>query len=765
MYRCSCKKKKADFCRSHGINQQNEYSTCNKCYERRKNTRKAINVMKDLDNITQDQHNDNVDECNDEMDGLLYGLSEIQEIISKRFQDAENLNEPVKLTFEMELDSRLVECTFPEFQPDISDIKAIKENFHQLANILILPLEYGSGCATIYLGEDRQWQRPENLPVKRRSEARAPINRYSCMGNIVLTIDPQQQHILVQGSHQQAHKHPQYRKVAFPEAAKQWIQNNIKYNLRNPELYKRLQYHELIDAQIHTKEQVYYWASVFSKDTYIFNSENQLLSAKEYLKEKLNFKTIYYLENDFIKALGFTTPLLNRIGITNLKEIIVDSTFKTNQERFELFVVNANCGGYGMPIAYLYLLTCNGTTDAYNDPKNQVNTRVQALREFFTSLRNEGLLPTFVLIDKDAGEISAIEEAWSWTVNLQLCYWHLEHAIERRLKDKKSKSTGYSKNKAIEAHQQFDFIESTWIPTGCAGSLCPDDNIKEIINIVKRHAIMHPLIPVAKNTFWNSAQIYQYCVQEAYQFCHSNNLSKLWGYLWINCYWRVLKYNYKYNYNRPRLDRLTQILVEQLVPDSDLKLTQYHTNRNFPAWWQNFKKDWNKAVNTNIEPGMDERYHIDAINWICSCPAYSQSRYLLCKHLVAKKNILPTFMETVRHHNYPLVSFGANKISSICQENDPWERYGPIIIEDYLIKGSHPSSSNLQSIELAERNSAKDEIKVKLTHYEKIFNLALVLYQREKDNTHFVKSFDSLMKPVVKAVEECEKKLGAHTQV
>ena len=238
------------------------------------------------------------------------------------------------------------------------------------------------------------------------------------MGNIILTINPQQQLVLIQGSHQQAHEHPQYRKVAFPEVAKQWIKENVKYHLRNPELYKRLQHHKLIDVQIHTKEQVYYWASVFSKHTYMFNSKNQLLSAKEYLEKQLCFKTICYLENDFIKALGFTTPLFNRIGATNLKEIIIDSTFKTNQERFELFVVNANCGGYGMPIAYLYLLTCDGIADAYNDPKNQVSTRVQALREFFTSLRNEGLLPTFVLIDKDAGEISAIEEAWSWTVNL-----------------------------------------------------------------------------------------------------------------------------------------------------------------------------------------------------------------------------------------------------------------------------------------------------------------------------------------------------------
>jgi hypothetical protein len=118
----------------------------------------------------------------------------------------------------------------------------------------------------------------------------------------------------------------------------------------------------------------------------MFNSENQLLSAKEYPKEQPCFKTICYLENDFIKALGFITPLFNRIGITNLKEIVIDSTFKTNQEGFELFVVNANCGGYGMPIAYFYLLTCDGFTDTYNDPKNRIKTQVQALRKFFTNL-------------------------------------------------------------------------------------------------------------------------------------------------------------------------------------------------------------------------------------------------------------------------------------------------------------------------------------------------------------------------------------------
>ena len=54
-------------------------------------------------------------------------------------------------------------------------------------------------------------------------------------------------------------------------------------------------------------------------------------------------------------------------------------------------------------------------------------------------------------------------------------------------------------------------------------------------------------------------------------------------------HWRVLKYNYKYNYNRPRLDQLTQILAEQLIPDF-----------GFPAWWQNFKKSWNRLAMADV---------------------------------------------------------------------------------------------------------------------------------------------------------------------
>ncbi|CAG8759104.1 36464_t:CDS:1, partial [Racocetra persica] len=83
------------------------------------------------------------------------------------------------------------------------------------------------------------------------------------------------------------------------------------------------------------------------------------------------------------------------------------------------------------------------------------------------------------------------------------------------------------------------------------------------------------------------------------------------------------------------------------------------------------------------------------------------------------------------------------------------------IVDDFIEELSS-NSSNLQNIELIEKNNANDEIEIKLAHYKKIFDFALMLYNRERDNAHFVKNFDNLLKPVVKAIEECEKRLNAH---
>ncbi|CAG8840245.1 33344_t:CDS:1, partial [Racocetra persica] len=69
-------------------------------------------------------------------------------------------------------------------------------------------------------------------------------------------------------------------------------------------------------------------------------------------------------------------------------------------------------------------------------------------------------------------------------------------------------------------------------------------------------------------------------------------------------------------------------------------------------------------------------------------------------------------------------------------------------------KESSSSSSALQNIILETKNNTNDDIEEKLTYYSKIFNSALILYKREKTNDQFTKSFDSLVNPFAKTVEE-----------
>ena len=135
-----------------------------------------------------------------------------------------------------------------------------------------------------------------------------------------------------------------------------------------------------------------------------------------------------------------------------------------------------------MPIAYLHLCTYDGT-EARPIPK--IQSKLELRHYGMSSTR--GLKPVFVLLDKDSGEISAVSEAWSWTANIQLCYWHLEHAIYRRIKDKKSNTIMYTETKASEANRIFNFIDPSWIMRDNDNNSlwCPDESVKEPLDIVE----------------------------------------------------------------------------------------------------------------------------------------------------------------------------------------------------------------------------------------------------------------------------------------
>lgn len=102
----------------------------------------------------------------------------------------------------------------------------------------------------------------------------------------------------------------------------------------------------------------------------------------------------------------------------------------TNGQGHELFVCVCTVNGEGFPISYLSLskITAPGA-------------KIVALAGWFSQLKRHGIDPEFVSTDKDAAEIAAVQSVWP-SSKIQLCWWHVEKAIDKRLR--KNKDPDYS---------------------------------------------------------------------------------------------------------------------------------------------------------------------------------------------------------------------------------------------------------------------------------------------------------------------------------
>lgn len=142
--------------------------------------------------------------------------------------------------------------------------------------------------------------------------------------------------------------------------------------------------------------------------------------------EKHNFSQII-LDDIQQGHILFMTEFIN----LDSSYIIVDSTFKTNKENFELFVVILLFEGEGYPGSYFYLQR----KASEGQRKSAIESwYLLLLTQRFKCLKKSGVNPRFIKMDKDDGQIQAASSAWPQsTVNL--CLWHILRAIKKRLKD------------------------------------------------------------------------------------------------------------------------------------------------------------------------------------------------------------------------------------------------------------------------------------------------------------------------------------------
>src|SRR6266702_5773630 len=138
--------------------------------------------------------------------------------------------------------------------------------------------------------------------------------------------------------------------------------------------------------------------------------------------------------------------------------------------------------------------------------------------------------------------------------------------------------------------------------------------------------------------------------------------------------WRCVKEDYLHHFSLPRLDLLAWVLITKLAPTYyrklEVMLNEIGRFREHPKWRKDFKAAWKKAMRTPITIPLNERYQPDIRRFICTCPQFVVSRFLICRHLVQQFHpVNPRFfLEVMRKQCSPFWSHPSLKPLSTAAE-------------------------------------------------------------------------------------------------
>jgi hypothetical protein len=166
----------------------------------------------------------------------------------------------------------------------------------------------------------------------------------------------------------------------------------------------------------------------------------------------------------------------------------------------------------------------------------------------------------------------------------------------------------------------------------------------------------------------------------------------------VESLWKNIKHRDLAQFNRPRLDLVTHLVVANVLPRALRTLSYIRGLRRIgrpqplAEWQTDFRADWRDMSKSDEHRRMEKElkwlnaptnakgraerlaemaeeenrlsgeYATDVQRWTCSCPSYLISRFLLCKHLVRLVNKklndepitdLSFFLKLRRNHRPP----------------------------------------------------------------------------------------------------------------
>jgi len=196
-----------------------------------------------------------------------------------------------------------------------------------------------------------------------------------------------------------------------------------------------------------------------------------------------------------------------------------------------------------------------------------------------------------------------------------------------------------------------------------------------------------------------------------------------------------VKEDYLHHFSLPRLDLLAWVLVTKLVPTYYRKLEVMLNDtgrfRELPKWRKDFKANWMTAMRTPITMPINEKYRPNAKDFLCTCPRFVVSRFLLCKHVVQLfQPVNPLFfLEVTRNRTLPFWSHPSLKPLAMATDvaeksdcptaavDDQEVAYGRLNMAGYGFEGESDDDDGLVDTEERVGELAKNAVKEKMKNY------------------------------------------------
>ncbi|KAL3696866.1 hypothetical protein R1sor_010942 [Riccia sorocarpa] len=195
--------------------------------------------------------------------------------------------------------------------------------------------------------------RQNSATNSRTSEERRSIQRFKCQGELhIIHIATAQ--CSVTCIQMEDHERPCWRENKFPREALEFLDKVVEAGMRIADVYRLLRMQEDIDPSNITR-------------------------------------MILYEDNDEFQAISFLIPL--KRYVSSVKEVLTDSTFKTNDMRFEMFALIGNLGCFGVPLCYMFYLKKSSVDGPTSNVNQSCGSRL--LYDWMCKLREKDLRLAF----------------------------------------------------------------------------------------------------------------------------------------------------------------------------------------------------------------------------------------------------------------------------------------------------------------------------------------------------------------------------------